>query len=88
MAGPGRLELTWSGKDRRLLAHGEDSYEWVDATDWRVSEVRLLHETGAVGDGTDNLLIQGDALYALTALARIPELAANYSDPQVRRAQL
>ncbi len=42
--GSGRLELTWANKDLRLLSHDEVSYEWVDPSDWRVSEVRLLEE--------------------------------------------
>lgn len=25
----GRLELTWTNKDKRLLAHDDVSYEWV-----------------------------------------------------------
>ncbi len=74
-----RLELTWYGKDRRLLSHGDDRYEWVDATDWRVSETRLLHDIDTVGDpGSGNLLIQGDAMHALDALINIPHLAARY----------
>lgn len=29
----GRLELTWTNKDLRLLAHEDGSYEWVDPSD-------------------------------------------------------
>lgn len=75
----GQLELTWVGKDRRLLSHGDDSYEWVDPTDWRVSETRLLHDVDTVGDpNSGNLLIHGDATHALDALINIPHLAARY----------
>lgn len=75
----GKLELTWVGKDRRLLAHGDDSYEWVDPADWRVSEIRLLHDVDTVGDPNNgNLLIHGDAMHALDALIHIPHLAARY----------
>ena len=74
----GRLELTWTNKEMRLLAHGSDTYEWVDPHDWRVSEVRLLHEVDTVGAPSDNLLIQGDALHALTALSSLPELAPSF----------
>lgn len=75
----GRLELTWTNKDRRLLAHDDVTYEWVDPHDWRVSEVRLLDVTGTYGDdASDNLLIQGDALHALTALTSVPEYAERY----------
>ncbi len=74
-----RLELTWVGKDRRLLSHGDDSYEWVDPADWRVAEIRLLHDVDVVGDpNSGNLLIHGDAMHALDALIHIPELAARY----------
>ena len=74
--GKGRLELTWANKDMRLLAHDDISYEWVDPADWRVAEVRLLHEVGLVGDPPriGNWLIQGDALHALTALSSIPSV--------------
>ena len=75
----GRLELTWTNKDMRLLSHGENTYEWVDRQDWRVSEVRLLNPVASVGDDDgSNLLIQGDALHALTALTALPELADRY----------
>lgn len=39
----GRLELTWTNKDMRLLAHEDGRYEWVPATDYRVAETRLPH---------------------------------------------
>lgn len=81
----GRLELTWTNKDQRLLSHSEDTYEWTTPDDHRVSEVRLLHSVDTVGAtrtsrerAKDNLLIQGDALHALTALTDIPEFAAEY----------
>ncbi len=82
----GRLELTWTNKHLRLISDPEGGYEWVDPTDPRVSEVRLLHEIATVGDDArdgGNLLIEGDALHALTALNRIPELAKRYAG-QVR----
>jgi adenine-specific DNA-methyltransferase len=82
----GRLELTWSNKDRALLSHEDGSYEWVQKTDHRVAEVRLLQEAGEVGQVRaaedrvkDNLLIRGDALNALTALTRSPEFAEEYA---------
>jgi adenine-specific DNA-methyltransferase len=76
----GRLELTWTNKHLRLLAHEDGSYEWVAPSDYRVAEVRLLHDEACVGDvgktrAADNLLIRGDALNALTSLARLPEFA-------------
>lgn len=82
----GRLELTWTDKDKALLAHEDQTYEWVDPYDYRVSEVRLLHDVTAVGDvgaetkrANDNLLIRGDALHALNSLLSIPEFNRVYA---------
>jgi adenine-specific DNA-methyltransferase len=66
-----------------LLAHHDSSYEWVNPADYRVSEVRLLHDAASYGSvgkvrAADNLLIHGDALNALTSLARLPEFASQY----------
>ena len=65
----GRLELTWTNKDQRLLADEDGSYQWLPPSDYRVAEVRLLHEASRVGKvngkrrrAEDNLLIRGDAL--------------------------
>ena len=79
----GRLELTWTNKSRRLLAHEDGAYEWVDPADYRVAEIRLLEDVASVGAvgverGADNLLIRGDALNALRSLARLPEFAGHY----------
>ena len=79
----GRLELTWTNKDRCLLAHDDGSYEWLSPSDYRVAEVRLLDDVRSVGTtskhrATDNLLIEGDALHALTAIAKVPEFRKEY----------
>ncbi|NNN10221.1 MAG: site-specific DNA-methyltransferase [Acidimicrobiaceae bacterium] len=79
----GRLELTWTNKQLRLLAHEDGSYEWVSPSDYRVAEVRLLHDVATVGEAgqvraADNLLIRGDALNGLTSLSRLPEFASEY----------
>lgn len=79
----GRLELTWTNKHLRLLAHEDGQYEWVPPSDYRVAEVRLLDDMVTVGDvgperARDNLLIRGDALNALRSLARLPEFASEY----------
>jgi DNA modification methylase len=89
----GRLELTWTNKDRALLStsDGRYDYEFVDPHDPRVLEVRLLHEIDRVdaetpgerpadlpAPTTDNLLITGDAMHALDALIKTPELSAKY----------
>ena len=47
----GRLELTWTNKAKRLLAAEDGSYEWVDPSDYRVAEVRLLQDAASFGDG-------------------------------------
>lgn len=81
----GRLELTWTNKEKRLLAYEDGSYVWVPPADYRVAEVRLLDDAGTVGEvhaesrrAADNLLIRGDALNALTSLAELPEFAREY----------
>jgi adenine-specific DNA-methyltransferase len=81
----GRLELTWTNKDQRLLAHEDGSYEWLPPSDYRVAEVRLLDNAGTVGEthsdrhrAKDNLLIRGDALNALTTLGQLPEFSRQY----------
>jgi adenine-specific DNA-methyltransferase len=83
----GRLELTWTNKHLRLITTETGGYDWVEPTDPRVSEVRLLHDVESVGevagDVGNNLLIEGDPLHALTALNRIPEFARHYAG-QVR----
>jgi adenine-specific DNA-methyltransferase len=82
----GRIELTWTNKDQALISTPGGSYQWVPKHDYRVAEVRLLQDAGVVGEvhgqaqrARDNLLIRGDALYALTALTRLPEFAAEYA---------
>ena len=81
----GRLELTWTNKDQALLWAEDGAYRWVSPSDYRVAEVRLLNDAGQVGEvgpasrrAADNLLICGDALNALTSLARIPEFQREY----------
>lgn len=81
----GRLELTWTNKDQALLWSEDGSYRWLPPSDYRVAEVRLLHDADEVGEvgpaarrAADNLLIRGDALNALTSLARIPEFQREY----------
>lgn len=79
----GRLELTWTNKHLSLLSHEDGSYEWVNPSDYRVAEVRLLHDVAEVGTigktrAADNLLIRGDALNGLTSLSRLPEFAREY----------
>lgn len=90
----GRLELTWTDKDKTLLSTGDGKYDYtfVDPTDYRVSEVRLLHVVDRVEaptpasrpeelpqPTTDNLLITGDAMHALDALAKIPAYSEKYA---------
>lgn len=49
MEDQGKLELTWTSK-HRLLADEEGGYQWVPPSDYRVAEVRLLHDVEAVGE--------------------------------------
>lgn len=81
----GRLELSWTNKNLKLLSGQDDGYEWTQPGDYRISEVRLLHDVTTVGDvgntserAKDNLLIRGDALHALTSLANLPEFSREY----------
>lgn len=79
----GRLELTWTNKTLRLLAHDGGRYEWTDSGDHRVAEVRLLHEVAEIGEqpaglGPANLLIRGDALHALSSLTKLPSFSRDY----------
>jgi adenine-specific DNA-methyltransferase len=84
----GRLELTWTNKDWRLLAREDGSWDWVKPSDYRVAEVRLLHHVANVGDpSTENLLIRGDALSALASLSKVREHSKRYVG-QVKLAYL
>lgn len=89
----GRLELTWTDKEKTLLSTGDGRYDYtfVDPSDYRVSEVRLLHEVDRVDvpvpedrpedlpkPTADNLLISGDAMHVLDALAKSPEYSEKY----------
>jgi len=75
----GRLELTWTNKNKRLLAQQTGNYEWVSPSDYRVAEVRLLQSESTYGErNSGNLLIQGDSLYALESLCRIPAYRERY----------
>ena len=89
----GRLELTWTDKDKTLLSAGDGQYDYqfVEPSDRRVAEVRLLHEVERVDaptpperpgnlptPTTGNLLITGDSMHALDALAKVPEFADEY----------
>lgn len=89
----GGLELTWTNKGKALLSTGDGKYDYtfVDRADYRVSEVRLLHEVERVSAPTpedrpdglpeptvDNLLITGDAMHVLDVLAKVPEYAERY----------
>ncbi|MFT7841134.1 DNA methyltransferase [Saccharothrix sp. BKS2] len=89
----GGLELTWTNKDKALLSTGDGKYDYtfVDRADYRVSEVRLLHEVervdalasngrpgGLPKPTTENLLITGDAMHVLDVLTKVPEYAERY----------
>ena len=95
----GRLELTWTDKNKTLLSikDGKYDYTFADPSDYRASEIRLLHEVDRVevdapNDRPEdlpaptygNLLITGDAMHALDALAKTPE----YEDQYVGKVKL
>ena len=50
----GKLELTWTNKYLRVLADESGGYTRVPPSDYRVSEVRLLHDVETVGDTCDD----------------------------------
>jgi len=77
----GKLELNWVNKNKNLIVKDYDKgqYEWVDRNDYRVSEVRLLKSMESFGENSsDNLIICGDSLNALTSLTKIPEYRQKY----------
>lgn len=53
----GRLELTWTNKDKRLLADEDGSYVWVHSGDHRVAEVRLLDDAGVAGESPNQKFV-------------------------------
>jgi adenine-specific DNA-methyltransferase len=66
-----RLELKWPNKDKALYFDlTTNSYEWVSPKDPRVTEPRILLEKESFGEQSDNMLIKGDNLLALKALAQ------------------
>lgn len=89
----GRLELTWTNKDRTLLSvsDGKYDYQFIDPADPRAVEVRNLtevsrHEAPVPPDlpaefprPTDgNLLITGDSMHVLDVLSKVPEYRDEY----------
>lgn len=90
----GQLELTWTNKSQVLISTGEGryNYEWVEPSDFRAREVRLVDEVDRIEapdkrpvgstlpePTTDNLLVTGDALHVLEILATNPEYSATYA---------
>lgn len=75
----GRLELTWTEKDRRLVSREDGDYTWVPPSDHRVAEVRLLHDAGSIGDEPEaGVLVRGDALHALVSLSELEPYRTSY----------
>lgn len=86
----GRLTLTWANKDRVLVSNADGGYEWVPPDDPRAREIRVLDEVSThpvaqeatdsrrLETTPDNLLIRGDSLDGMRALAKIPEYADHY----------
>ncbi len=75
----GRLTLTWAHKGDALVSTADGGYAWVSPDDVRAREIRLLDPVSEYGEAAaGNLLIRGDSLDALRALAKTPEYAAEY----------
>ncbi|WP_380163776.1 site-specific DNA-methyltransferase [Jannaschia sp. R86511] len=89
----GGLELTWTDKDKAILSVGDGQYDYtfVEPSDYRVSEVRLLQfveqvegiRAASYPDGLpeptdDNLLVTGDSMHVLDALSKTPEYSERY----------
>ncbi|MDG0870934.1 site-specific DNA-methyltransferase [Candidatus Lucifugimonas marina] len=71
-----RVSLEWPNKDKALLAAGSSAPVWVDRSDPRANEVRLLRSSGLIGGGgteeeiASGHLIVGDSLDALRAIEK------------------
>jgi adenine-specific DNA-methyltransferase len=67
------VELRWSNKKKVLYADSDDSYLWLATDDPRCLEIRGLESQGRIGvpneGGNEGLVIVGDALDALKAVA-------------------
>jgi hypothetical protein len=78
----GRLELTWTDKDKTLLSSGDGRYDYpfVHPSDYRVSEILARRgrahrrrdpirsaQRPACPDGRQTLLITGDVMHAVRA---------------------
>lgn len=82
---PVRLELVWPNKDKFLLVPRDDAGKpvWVERDHPAAHEVRIAELTSSHGDvpadpRAGNLLVGGDSLDALRALAATPEYARYY----------
>jgi adenine-specific DNA-methyltransferase len=98
----GRLELTWTNRDQRLIAVDDPAanypYRWVPPTDYRAAEIRLLGQVAEVGEVSSppNYLVRGDALHALGAFlnsSAAPEVLTGkvrlaYLDPPFRTGKV
>src|SRR5947209_2423109 len=65
------VELRWPEKDLKLVATDDGDEVWVEPTDDRAGEIRLLEPAERVGDGAAGLLIRGDAGHGLRSLASL-----------------
>lgn len=89
----GRLELTWTNKDKTLLSvsDGKYDYKFIDPTDPRAVEVRRLaevdHREAPTPNGRPdelpapthgNLLVTGDSMHLLDVLGKVPEYRDEY----------
>ena len=77
--GTDAIRLDWSERESGLLSLERCRTTWTSPEDLRLREVRLLHVANQVGDGSDNLLIRGDAQHALGSLLGLDDYRARYA---------
>lgn len=64
------VQLVWPNKDRPLRASGLTGYEWLEATDKRLTEVaKFTQITDGHISSDSNVLAVGDGLEVIEALS-------------------
>ena len=81
------VELAWPRKCEAVLTTDAGEQLWVSASDPRLAEVRPLRPISQFGPPSDNLLICGEAGYALGSLLGTERLRERYAG-QVRLCYL
>ena len=78
--GPQPVGLEWPNKGQSLVTDEFGAPQWVDEHDYRVAEVRLLHEAASCGEPGRNVLIRGDAAHALRSLSTLDNYREQYAE--------